>query len=119
MKMSSENEIPTASFSLTKSLGKGKFFSSSDSEGEDDQLKKFKIKIKPKESTEIIPPSMEELKASIGNIALSPALMVSPCDNCIFPSTQLSFYSDLLKSGLGSHGVILLSSLHDLVIYAL
>ncbi|XP_023650340.2 SH3-containing GRB2-like protein 3-interacting protein 1 isoform X3 [Paramormyrops kingsleyae] len=55
--------------------GKGKFFSSSDSEGEDDQLKKFKIKIKPKESTEIITPSMEELKASIGNIALSPALM--------------------------------------------
>ncbi|XP_048833519.1 SH3-containing GRB2-like protein 3-interacting protein 1 isoform X3 [Brienomyrus brachyistius] len=54
---------------------KGKFFSSSDSEGEDDQLKKFKIKIKPKESAEIITPSMEELKASIGNIALSPALM--------------------------------------------
>uniref|UniRef100_A0AAZ3P8P5 MHD domain-containing protein n=1 Tax=Oncorhynchus tshawytscha TaxID=74940 RepID=A0AAZ3P8P5_ONCTS len=51
------------------------FFSSSESEGEEDHRKKFKIKIKPLpvESANCLAPSVDELKASIGNIALSPS----------------------------------------------
>ncbi|XP_055717588.1 SH3-containing GRB2-like protein 3-interacting protein 1 isoform X5 [Salvelinus fontinalis] len=51
------------------------FFSSSESEGEEDHRKKFKIKIKPlpSESANCLAPSVDELKASIGNIALSPS----------------------------------------------
>ncbi|XP_052336043.1 SH3-containing GRB2-like protein 3-interacting protein 1 isoform X7 [Oncorhynchus keta] len=51
------------------------FFSSSESEGEEDHRKKFKIKIKPlpTESANCLAPSVDELKASIGNIALSPS----------------------------------------------
>ncbi|XP_036824951.1 SH3-containing GRB2-like protein 3-interacting protein 1 isoform X10 [Oncorhynchus mykiss] len=51
------------------------FFSSSESEGEEDHRKKFKIKIKPlpAESANCLAPSVDELKASIGNIALSPS----------------------------------------------
>ncbi|TRY54601.1 hypothetical protein DNTS_001595, partial [Danionella cerebrum] len=50
------------------------FFSSSESEEEEDHRKKFKIKIKPLPADASIPvPSVDELKASIGNIALSPS----------------------------------------------
>ncbi|KAK6313806.1 hypothetical protein J4Q44_G00152650 [Coregonus suidteri] len=64
------------------------FFSSSESEGEEDLRKKFKIKIKPLpvESANCLAPSVDELKASIGNIALfpsplrrSPGLMNKDC----------------------------------------
>ncbi|KAK6308759.1 hypothetical protein J4Q44_G00202220 [Coregonus suidteri] len=46
-----------------------------ESEGEEDHRKKFKIKIKPlpAESANCLAPSVDELKASIGNIALSPS----------------------------------------------
>ncbi|XP_035491605.1 SH3-containing GRB2-like protein 3-interacting protein 1 isoform X5 [Scophthalmus maximus] len=60
---------------------KGKqFFSSSDSEDEEDSKKKFKIKIKPlvSDSAKCMPPSMDELKASVGGLALSPSLKRSP-----------------------------------------
>ncbi|XP_045906783.1 SH3-containing GRB2-like protein 3-interacting protein 1 isoform X2 [Micropterus dolomieu] len=60
---------------------KGKqFFSSSDSEDDEDNKKKFKIKIKPlvSDSTKCVPPSMDELKASVGGLALSPSLKRSP-----------------------------------------
>uniref|UniRef100_A0A8C7NJG8 SH3-containing GRB2-like protein 3-interacting protein 1 n=1 Tax=Oncorhynchus mykiss TaxID=8022 RepID=A0A8C7NJG8_ONCMY len=55
------------------------FFSSSESEGEEDHRKKFKIKIKPlpAESANCLAPSVDELRASIGNIALSPSPLVS------------------------------------------
>uniref|UniRef100_A0A4W5PAC2 SH3GL interacting endocytic adaptor 1 n=1 Tax=Hucho hucho TaxID=62062 RepID=A0A4W5PAC2_9TELE len=55
------------------------FFSSSESEGEEDHRKKFKIKIKPlpAENANCLAPSVDELKASIGNIALSPSPLVS------------------------------------------
>ncbi|XP_076871079.1 SH3-containing GRB2-like protein 3-interacting protein 1 isoform X3 [Brachyhypopomus gauderio] len=54
---------------------KGRFFSSSESEEEEDHRKKFKIKIKPlpADSSDFVAPSVDELKASIGNIALSPS----------------------------------------------
>ncbi|XP_036939764.1 SH3-containing GRB2-like protein 3-interacting protein 1 isoform X2 [Acanthopagrus latus] len=60
---------------------KGKqFFSSSDSEDDEDNKKKFKIKIKPlvSDSAKCVPPSMDELKASVGGLALSPSLKRSP-----------------------------------------
>ncbi|XP_053088116.1 SH3-containing GRB2-like protein 3-interacting protein 1 isoform X5 [Pangasianodon hypophthalmus] len=54
---------------------KSHFFSSSESEEEEDHRKKFKIKIKPllADNAEFVAPSVDELKASIGNIALSPS----------------------------------------------
>lgn len=53
------------------------FFSSSDSEEDEDSKKKFKIKIKPlvSDSAKCVPPSMDELKASVGGLALSPSLV--------------------------------------------
>ncbi|XP_056270068.1 SH3-containing GRB2-like protein 3-interacting protein 1 isoform X2 [Pseudoliparis swirei] len=52
------------------------FFSSDESEGEEDHRKKFKIKIKPLPSDRVAAaPSVDELKASVGNIALSPSPM--------------------------------------------
>uniref|UniRef100_A0A087XXZ5 SH3GL interacting endocytic adaptor 1 n=1 Tax=Poecilia formosa TaxID=48698 RepID=A0A087XXZ5_POEFO len=54
------------------------FFSSDESEEEEDHKKKFKIKIKPLPADCVISaPSVDELKASIGNIALSPSPMYS------------------------------------------
>ncbi|XP_019125571.2 SH3-containing GRB2-like protein 3-interacting protein 1 isoform X11 [Larimichthys crocea] len=55
------------------------FFSSDESEEEEDQRKKFKIKIKPLPADRVTTtPSVDELKASIGNIALSPSPLRSP-----------------------------------------
>ncbi|XP_028448946.1 SH3-containing GRB2-like protein 3-interacting protein 1 isoform X2 [Perca flavescens] len=56
------------------------FFSSSDSEDDEDSKKKFKIRIKPlvADSAKCVPPSMDELKASVGGLALSPSLKRSP-----------------------------------------
>uniref|UniRef100_A0AAZ3S202 Uncharacterized protein n=1 Tax=Oncorhynchus tshawytscha TaxID=74940 RepID=A0AAZ3S202_ONCTS len=59
---------------------KGKqHFSSSDTEDEDDN-RKFKIKIKPlpSDTAKCAIPSMDELKASVGGLALSPSLRRSP-----------------------------------------
>uniref|UniRef100_A0A3Q3LS69 SH3GL interacting endocytic adaptor 1a n=1 Tax=Mastacembelus armatus TaxID=205130 RepID=A0A3Q3LS69_9TELE len=62
----------------------------STSEEEEDHRKKFKIKIKPLPADRVVvAPSVDELKASIGNIALSPSPLVmnwpvyvlSPCVN--------------------------------------
>uniref|UniRef100_A0A673UJ13 SH3-containing GRB2-like protein 3-interacting protein 1 n=1 Tax=Suricata suricatta TaxID=37032 RepID=A0A673UJ13_SURSU len=55
---------------------KGKhFYSSSESEEEEESHKKFNIKIKPLQSKDIVKSAVtvDELKASIGNIALSPS----------------------------------------------
>lgn len=63
------------------SASKGKhFFSSSDSEDDEDSKRKFKIKIKPlvSDSAKCLPPTMDELKASVGGLALSPSLKRSP-----------------------------------------
>ncbi|XP_029559995.1 SH3-containing GRB2-like protein 3-interacting protein 1 [Salmo trutta] len=59
----------------TAPKGKQHFFSSSDSEDEDDK-RKFKIKIKPlpSDTAKCAVPSMDELKASVGGLALSPSL---------------------------------------------
>uniref|UniRef100_G3VPJ8 SH3GL interacting endocytic adaptor 1 n=1 Tax=Sarcophilus harrisii TaxID=9305 RepID=G3VPJ8_SARHA len=63
---------------------KGKhFYSSSESEEEEESHKKFNIKIKPLQSKDVLKSAatVDELKASIGNIALSP----SPVCNCFKP----------------------------------
>ncbi|XP_031824796.1 SH3-containing GRB2-like protein 3-interacting protein 1 isoform X7 [Sarcophilus harrisii] len=55
---------------------KGKhFYSSSESEEEEESHKKFNIKIKPLQSKDVLKSAatVDELKASIGNIALSPS----------------------------------------------
>lgn len=72
--------FPSAHFLLDACSpdSKGKqFFSSSDSEDDEDSRKKFKIKIKPlvSDSAKCVPPSMDELKASVGGLALSPSLV--------------------------------------------
>ncbi|KAJ3599052.1 hypothetical protein NHX12_033015 [Muraenolepis orangiensis] len=52
------------------------FFSSDESEEEEDQRKKFKIKIKPLPADcPVAAPSVDQLKTSIGNIALFPSPM--------------------------------------------
>ncbi|XP_028589002.1 SH3-containing GRB2-like protein 3-interacting protein 1 isoform X9 [Podarcis muralis] len=59
---------------------KGKhFYSSSESEEEEEAHKKFNIKIKPLQSKDVLKSAatVDELKASIGNIALSPSLVGS------------------------------------------
>lgn len=59
---------------------KGKhFYSSSESEEEEESHKKFNIKIKPLQAKDILKnaATVDELKASIGNIALSPSPVVS------------------------------------------
>uniref|UniRef100_A0AAZ3RT84 Uncharacterized protein n=1 Tax=Oncorhynchus tshawytscha TaxID=74940 RepID=A0AAZ3RT84_ONCTS len=64
---------------------KGKqHFSSSDTEDEDDN-RKFKIKIKPlpSDTAKCAIPSMDELKASVGGLALSPSLVSPCCSNCM------------------------------------
>ncbi|NWX12209.1 SGIP1 protein, partial [Aegotheles bennettii] len=60
---------------------KGKhFYSSSESEEEEEAHKKFNIKIKPLQAKDVLKSAatVDELKASIGNIALSPSPVVSP-----------------------------------------
>uniref|UniRef100_A0A3Q3AYA4 SH3GL interacting endocytic adaptor 1a n=1 Tax=Kryptolebias marmoratus TaxID=37003 RepID=A0A3Q3AYA4_KRYMA len=65
------------------------FFSSDESEEEEDHRKRFKIKIKPLPADCVIAePSFDELKVSIGNIALSPSPMVSSL-NVILPAAFL------------------------------
>lgn len=67
---------------------KGKhFYSSSESEEEEEAHKKFNIKIKPLQAKDILKSAatVDELKASIGNIALSPSPVVSPRCFHLFP----------------------------------
>lgn len=90
---------------------KGKqFFSSSDSEDDEESKKKFKIKIKPlvSDSVKCVPPSMDELKASVGGLALSPSLVSAAhqyscsdtCCLCIYNSCSVLSLSFCLTSSL-------------------
>ncbi|KFO82255.1 SH3-containing GRB2-like 3-interacting protein 1, partial [Cuculus canorus] len=70
---------------------KGKhFYSSSESEEEEEARKKFNIKIKPLQAKDILKSAatVDELKASIGNIALSPSPVVSSRCFHLFPRLQ-------------------------------
>uniref|UniRef100_A0A8C6YFP6 SH3-containing GRB2-like protein 3-interacting protein 1 n=1 Tax=Naja naja TaxID=35670 RepID=A0A8C6YFP6_NAJNA len=61
------------------------FYSSSESEEEEEAHKKFNIKIKPLQSKDTLKSAatVDELKASIGNIALSPSPVVSKYINML------------------------------------
>ncbi|NXM82054.1 FCHO2 protein, partial [Oenanthe oenanthe] len=59
---------------------KNHFYSSSDSDSEDDEPRRFHVEIKPVQpnnNSQYTMPSLDELKVSIGNITLSPAIPVS------------------------------------------
>uniref|UniRef100_A0A2I3G7I6 F-BAR domain only protein 2 n=1 Tax=Nomascus leucogenys TaxID=61853 RepID=A0A2I3G7I6_NOMLE len=61
------------------SSSKNHFYSSSDSDSEDEEPKKYRIEIKPMHpnNSHHTMASLDELKVSIGNITLSPAISVS------------------------------------------
>ncbi|NXL35725.1 FCHO2 protein, partial [Glaucidium brasilianum] len=71
---------------FTVIVPKNHFYSSSDSDSEDDEPRRFHVEIKPVQpnnSSQYTMPSLDELKVSIGNITLSPAISVSyfvPCE---------------------------------------
>lgn len=71
------------------------FYSSSESEEEEEAHKKFNIKIKPLQAKDILKSAatVDELKASVGNIALSPSPVVSA--PCLF----FFFFPGLWKQG--------------------
>lgn len=72
--------ILQASFLSCSAPTKGKhFYSSSESEEEEEAHKKYNIKIKPLQAKDILKSAatVDELKASVGNIALSPSPVVS------------------------------------------
>ncbi|TNM88257.1 hypothetical protein fugu_006478 [Takifugu bimaculatus] len=71
-------QAPSAKLQRSPPFGiipyKSPFFSSDESEEEEDHRKKFKIKIKPLLADRVVTaPTVDELKASIGNISLSPS----------------------------------------------
>lgn len=76
------------------------FYSSSESEEEEEAHKKFNIKIKPLQAKDILKSAatVDELKASVGNIALSPSPVVSaPC--LVFCFFVCFFFPGLWKQG--------------------
>ncbi|XP_032864574.2 F-BAR domain only protein 2 isoform X2 [Tyto alba] len=61
----------------TQDTKENHFYSSSDSDSEDDEPRRFHVEIKPVQpnnSSQYTKPSLDELKVSIGNITLSPAI---------------------------------------------
>ncbi|XP_071437626.1 F-BAR domain only protein 2 isoform X1 [Pithys albifrons albifrons] len=61
----------------TQDTKENHFYSSSDSDSEDDEPRRFHVEIKPVQpnnSSQYTMPSLDELKVSIGNISLSPAI---------------------------------------------
>ncbi|XP_009580670.1 PREDICTED: FCH domain only protein 2, partial [Fulmarus glacialis] len=61
----------------TQDTRENHFYSSSDSDSEDDEPRRFHVEIKPVQpnnSSQYTMPSLDELKVSIGNITLSPAI---------------------------------------------
>ncbi|KAM6034369.1 F-BAR domain only protein 2 isoform 2-T2 [Chlamydotis macqueenii] len=64
----------------TQDTKENHFYSSTDSDSEDDEPRRFHVEIKPVQpnnSSQYTTPSLDELKVSIGNITLSPAIPVS------------------------------------------
>ncbi|XP_074022866.1 F-BAR domain only protein 2 [Numenius arquata] len=58
----------------TQDTKENNFSSSSDSDSEDDEPRRFHVEIKPVQPNNSSMPSLDELKLSIGNITLSPAI---------------------------------------------
>uniref|UniRef100_A0A8C8B8G1 F-BAR domain only protein 2 n=1 Tax=Otus sunia TaxID=257818 RepID=A0A8C8B8G1_9STRI len=84
------------------------FYSSSDSDSEDDEPRRFHVEIKPVQphnSSQYTMPSLDELKVSIGNITLSPAISVS-----YFGNSDLLAWDPLFSSSLESSSSASLAS---------
>uniref|UniRef100_A0A8C0AU62 F-BAR domain only protein 2 n=1 Tax=Buteo japonicus TaxID=224669 RepID=A0A8C0AU62_9AVES len=84
------------------------FYSFSDSDSEDDEPRRFHVEIKPVQSnnsSQYTMPSLDELKVSIGHIALSPAISVSN-----FGNSDLLAWDPLFSSSLESSSASLASS---------
>uniref|UniRef100_A0A8C0EFX5 F-BAR domain only protein 2 n=1 Tax=Bubo bubo TaxID=30461 RepID=A0A8C0EFX5_BUBBB len=90
------------------------FYSSSDSDSEDDEPRRFHVEIKPVQpnnSSQYTMPSLDELKVSIGNITLSPAISVSYFVPCNFKgNSDLLAWDPLFSSSLESSSSASLAS---------
>uniref|UniRef100_A0A672TK88 F-BAR domain only protein 2 n=1 Tax=Strigops habroptila TaxID=2489341 RepID=A0A672TK88_STRHB len=92
------------------------FYSSSDSDSEDDEPRRFHVEIKPVQSnnsSQYTMPSLDELKVSIGNIALSPEISVSNFVPCICNekwNSDLLAWDPLFSSSLESSSSASLAS---------
>ncbi|NXT55048.1 FCHO2 protein, partial [Pluvianellus socialis] len=75
---------------------KNDFSSSSDSDSEDDEPRRFHVEIKPVQPNNSSMPSLDELKVSIGNITLSPAISVSYFVPCICDGVEEKISQSLL-----------------------
>ncbi|XP_074668850.1 F-BAR domain only protein 2 isoform X2 [Strix aluco] len=85
----------------TQDTKENHFYSSSDSDSEDDEPRRFHVEIKPVQpnnSSQYTMPSLDELKVSIGNITLSPAISVS----YFAQMTRNSSSEELTKSKLSA-----------------
>ncbi|XP_074713203.1 F-BAR domain only protein 2 isoform X4 [Strix uralensis] len=81
----------------TQDTKENHFYSSSDSDSEDDEPRRFHVEIKPVQpnnSSQYTMPSLDELKVSIGNITLSPAISAQ--------MTRNSSSEELTKSKLSA-----------------
>uniref|UniRef100_A0A8C0AUE6 MHD domain-containing protein n=1 Tax=Buteo japonicus TaxID=224669 RepID=A0A8C0AUE6_9AVES len=85
-----------------------------DSDSEDDEPRRFHVEIKPVQannSSQYTMPSLDELKVSIGNITLSPAISVSYFVLCIFNgNSDLLAWDPLFSSSLESSSSASLAS---------
>uniref|UniRef100_A0A8D0G3C6 F-BAR domain-containing protein n=1 Tax=Sphenodon punctatus TaxID=8508 RepID=A0A8D0G3C6_SPHPU len=76
------------------------FYSSSDSDSEDDEPRKFHVEIKPVQpnnSSQYSMASLDELKVSIGNITLSPAISTRPNRLSIESINSLKFLLNVIN----------------------
>lgn len=74
-----QDQLETAFFNSDPHTKENHFYSSSDSDSEDEEPKRYRIEIKPVHPNNLhhTMASLDELKVSIGNITLSPAVSVS------------------------------------------
>lgn len=79
MEISFQDKVDTTFFNSSSHTKENHFYSSSDSDSEDEEPKRYRIEIKPVHPNNVhhTMASLDELKVSIGNITLSPAVSVS------------------------------------------
>ncbi|XP_071437627.1 F-BAR domain only protein 2 isoform X2 [Pithys albifrons albifrons] len=87
----------------TQDTKENHFYSSSDSDSEDDEPRRFHVEIKPVQpnnSSQYTMPSLDELKVSIGNISLSPAISAQMNQNsCSEELTKSKFSAPSNEKG--------------------
>ncbi|XP_010119025.1 PREDICTED: FCH domain only protein 2, partial [Chlamydotis macqueenii] len=86
----------------TQDTKENHFYSSTDSDSEDDEPRRFHVEIKPVQpnnSSQYTTPSLDELKVSIGNITLSPAI---PQKHSLAQMNRNSSSEELTKAKLSA-----------------